>query len=121
MESLHLTRRSTLLSMGHRWQSWKATSVAQATLIDGTQTTELLTLSPSQPSETSSSSPSSSRRGSCMGMGMVVLAGMSGPKRSMAHMSTLSLEVNTTSLTTLGSATILACGNAWARTLNPKW
>ena len=51
MSLRHLTRRSTLLSMGHRLQSWKATSVAQATRMEGTQTTELLMLSPSQPSE----------------------------------------------------------------------
>ena len=40
-------RRSTLLSMGHRWQSWKATSVAQTTFRDGIQTMELSMLSPS--------------------------------------------------------------------------
>ena len=85
--------------------------MAQTTLIDGTQTTELLTLSPSHPSETSNSWPSSSSLGSCMGIGTVVRFGMSaGPKRSIDHMSSLSPEVTATSLTTLGSATILAFG-----------
>ena len=47
-----------------------------------------------------------------MGIGMVVLAGVSGPKRSMDQVSSLSLEVKTMSRTTLGSATILARGKA---------
>src|SRR4030042_725193 len=84
IEARHLTRRTTLLSIGHKWQSWKATSVAQTTLIDGIQTTELLTLSPSQLSETTISSPSRNRRGSLSGVGMVGVRGISsGPKRSI--------------------------------------
>ena len=88
--------------MNHTCQSSNATSVAQRTLADGTHTTELLTLSPSQSSEKRISSPSSSSRGSAMGTGMVVVAGVSGPKRSMDQVSSLSLEVNTMSRTTLG-------------------
>ena len=55
-----------------------------------------------------------------MGMGMVVLSGVSGPKRSIDQVSSLSLEVKMMSLTTLGSATIFARGKAVSNTPRPK-
>ena len=62
------------------------------------------------------------KRVSVMGSGMVVWRGISsGPKRSIAQSSILSLEVATMSFTTLGRATILALGKAFLRTCNPKW
>ena len=52
----------------------------------------------------------------------VVALGISpGPKRSIAHMSTLSELVKTMSLTTLGRATIFAAGKAACSTCRPKW
>ena len=98
--------------MNHTFQSSMAMSVAQSTPMEGTQATELLMLSPSQSSEKRISSPSSSTRGSAMGMGMVVVTGVSGPKRSIDQVSILSLELKTRSCTTLGRATILASGKA---------
>ena len=113
MSLRHVSRRSTLLSMGHRLQSWKATSVASTVLSDGIQTTELSMLSPSQPPEKTISSPSRNRCGSLSGMGTVVCFGMSpGPKRSMAHMSVLSELVKTMSCTDCFKATIFASGKA---------
>ena len=79
-------------------------------------------LSPSQPPEKTISSPSSSRRGSASGSGIVVALGMSpGPNRSMAHMSTLSELVATMSETDSGRATIVASGKATCSTCRPKW
>src|SRR3990172_4661549 len=91
--ALHFTRRSTLLSLNQTLQSSKAASVAHSSRNDGTQTSELLTLSPSQSSDNRRSAPSSSRRGSPSGMGLVVFSGVSGPKRSIDQVSSLSLEV----------------------------
>ena len=79
-------------------------------------------LSPSQPPEKTISSPSSSRRGSASGWGSWSALGMSpGPKRSIAHMSTLSELVKTMSLTDSGRATIFASGKATCSTCRPKW
>ena len=102
--------------MNHTFHSSKAMSVAQSTPRDGTQATELLMLSPSQSSENTISSPSSSSRGSVSGMGMTTLLGVSAPKRSMDHVSTLCAELKAMSRTTLGSATSSASGNACCST-----